>query len=73
MQQPMDFGQLAQLAQSRTGQQLLALLQQTGGDSLQKAVSAASAGDYTQARNILSGLLENSEVKKLMQQLGGNQ
>lgn len=72
MQQPTDFSQLAQLAQSRAGRQLIALLQQSGGDALKTAVAAAAAGDYGQAQTILTSLLENPEAKKLLEQLGGN-
>ena len=59
------------LAKSPAGQQLLTLLQQNGGDEVRQAAAFASAGDYTQAKEILSGLLNDPEIKKLLNQLGG--
>lgn len=58
------------LAQSPAGQQLLALLQQKGGSGLQQAVERAAAGDYTQAKQALSALLNDPEAKKILEQLG---
>ena len=72
MQQPNDFSELLQLAQSPAGQQLIALLQKNGGDTLQSAISKASAGDYTQAQKTISKLLDTPEARQLLQQLGGS-
>lgn len=64
-----DMSDILRLAQSPAGQQLIALLQKTGGTDLQNAVSKASAGDYAQARQSLSSLLSNPEVQALLKQL----
>lgn len=58
------------IAKSPAGQQLLQLLQQTGGDQLRQAMAKAAAGDYAQAKDAISQLLENPEAKKLLSQLG---
>lgn len=71
MQQP-DFAQLARLAQSPAGQQLLALLQKNSDEALQTAAAQVSAGDLSQAGKTLAPLLDDPEIKKLLQQLGGN-
>ena len=58
------------LANTPTGQQLLALLQKNGGDDLNKAMNSAAAGNYDQAKQTLSALLTDPEAKKLLDQLG---
>lgn len=70
MQQPMDYSELLRLAQSPAGQKLLTLLQTSGGSQLEAAVEKASQGDYSQAREQLSSLLDTPEAKKLLKQLG---
>lgn len=60
------------LAKTPAGQQLLQLLQQNNATQLQKAMSSAAAGDYAQAKQTLSALLDTPEAKKLLNQLGGN-
>ncbi|MBO5953510.1 MAG: hypothetical protein J6Q53_05270 [Oscillospiraceae bacterium] len=59
------------LAKSPAGQRLLALLQQTEGSTLQQAMDQADAGDYDSVKKTLASLMENEEVKALMNQLGG--
>ncbi len=61
-----------QLAQTAEGQQLLNLLQSTGGSELQTAMDKAAAGDYAAAKQALSGILSNPEARKLLRQMGGN-
>ena len=58
------------LAQTSAGQQLLGILQRSGGEELRQAMEKAAAGDYTQAKQTLSVLLESEECKKLLEQLG---
>lgn len=58
------------LANTPAGQQLLALMQQKGGDDLNKAMSSAAAGNYDQAKQALSSLLADPEARKLLEQLG---
>jgi len=69
MDQNLDLKQLMKLAQSPAGQQLLQLLQQQGGRELEAAAQKASAGDFTQAIQALSGLLNTPEVKTLLKEL----
>ncbi len=59
------------LAQSPAGQQLIRLLQESGGDDLQSAMEKAAAGDYTQAQKAISALMRNPEAQKLFRQMGG--
>lgn len=70
--QPKEYStqELLQMAKSPAGQQLISMLQQKGGDELRQAVSKAATGDYTQAKQAISALMENPEVKKLLEQLG---
>lgn len=69
MQHNPDLSELLRLAQSPAGQQLIALLQQSGGDALQTAVEKVSAGDYTQAKKAMSSLLSSPEAQKLLKKL----
>lgn len=71
MENPKDYSELLRRAQSPAGQKLLTLLQQTGGSELQKAMEKASQGDFSQAKNQLSRLLNTPEAKKLLNELGG--
>ena len=59
------------LAQTPEGQRLIALLQQQDNTTLQKAMTAASAGNYKAAGELLQSVLSSPEVKALMGQLGG--
>lgn len=58
-------------AQSEAGQQLLALLQKTDPQTLQRAMEQAAAGDLAQAKQSLEALMASPEAKKLMDRLGG--
>lgn len=69
MQQTPDYSQLLKLAQSNTGQQLMALLQKSGADVLSSAASKASNGDYTQAQSLLNQLLQDPKARALLKQL----
>jgi thioredoxin-like negative regulator of GroEL len=67
---PQSIQQAMRFAGTPEGQQLLRILQQNGGDALQKAMEKAAAGDMTQAKQTLSALLQNEEAQKLLKQLG---
>lgn len=69
MQQIPDMAALLKLARSPAGQQLLSLLQRSGGEQLQNAVNMASSGDYTLAKQTLSALLDTPEARSLLKQL----
>ena len=57
------------LASTPEGQQLVALLQQKDKAQLQKAMEAASSGNYREAGTILQSLLSSPEARQLMTQL----
>lgn len=59
------------LANSPAGRQLISLLQQADPTAMQKAMEQASSGDFNQTKQTLEPLLQSDEVKKLLQQLGG--
>lgn len=58
------------LANTPAGQQLLALLQKNGGDGLNRAMDQAAAGNYEEAKQVLSVLMEDPQARKLLEQLG---
>ena len=60
------------LANSSAGKQLLKMLRQSSGADLENIKAAAAAGDYALLQRNLSGFLENPEVQRLMQQMGGS-
>lgn len=63
--------ELAALARSPAGQQLMALLQQSGGPQLQQAAGKAAAGDLSGAKDLLTPLLADPRIQDLLAQLGG--
>lgn len=58
------------LAQSDTGQQLLALLRSQDSGALQQAMDQAASGDYQNMISTMSALLAAPEAKALLEQLG---
>ena len=71
MQQYPDLADIMRIAQSSSGQKLIALLQQQGGNSLQSALDKASTGDYSAVKQNLSSLMASDEIKKLLNELEG--
>lgn len=67
---PFPMQEILRLAASPTGKQLIALMQQKGGDELQKAMQLAAAGEYTQAKHVLDSVLSDPQAQKLMKELG---
>lgn len=67
-----SFQEAMRLAQSPAGQQLIRLLQQSGGYDVQQAMESAAAGDFSQAKQLLSALIQDPKARELLQQLGGN-
>lgn len=61
---------IMKIAASPVGQQLIQLLQQNGSEQMQQAAQKAAEGDYTSAKQALSGLLQDPQVKKLLEQFG---
>lgn len=70
---PKDFPmeQALAFAKSPAGQQLMNLLRQNGSADLDKAAKLAASGDTTQARDALSSLLDDPQVRQLLKQFGG--
>ena len=60
-----------QMAQSPQGQQLFRMLQSNHSELLNQAMNQASQGDYAQAQQILTKLLQDPETRNLLNQLGG--
>ena len=60
------------MAQSEEGQQLLKLLQQSGGPQLNQAMRSAAEGNYDSAKHILKSLLQDPKTRELLQKMGGN-
>lgn len=58
------------MAQSKEGQQLLALLRSGNDETLSSAMNQAAAGDYEQARQTLSALLADPQVRSLLEKMG---
>lgn len=67
---PMDMAEIMRMAQSPAGRQLIGALQQRGGEDLRQAMEKAAAGDYSQARQMISALLDSPDMKKLLEQFG---
>lgn len=65
-----NFSEALRLAQSDTGQQLLALLRNQDSGTLRQAMEQATAGDYQNALSTMSALLSAPEAKALLEQLG---
>ena len=57
------------LANSDAGQRLLAILKQSDGAQLGKAMDCAATGDYSSAAQALSSLLEREDVRRLLKQM----
>lgn len=69
--QDFSMQEALRLAQSDTGQQLLALLQRSDPGRLQQAMDQAASGDYEQMKSTMATLLASPEAKKLLEKLGG--
>ena len=65
-----DIQNAMRLAGTPAGQQLLNLLQQSKDPALQQAMEKAAAGDFQQAKQTMSALLQDPQVKKLLEQMG---
>lgn len=63
--------EVLQLAKSPAGQQLLAMLRQSGGTQMQQAAEKAAKGDYGDAMVLARKLMEDPQTRALLKQLGG--
>lgn len=68
----MDFSiqQAMALAKTPAGQQLLAVLKKSGGEDARIAMEKAAAGELQEAKQAVSALLNNPEIRELLKQLG---
>jgi hypothetical protein len=57
------------LAQSETGQQLIAALRAQNTDAVSQAMEQAAAGDMEKARQSMSSLLASPQIQALLEQL----
>lgn len=67
----LSIQQAMKLAQSDTGQELLALLRDTHGEKLQQAMDQAAAGDYSKVKESLQALMSSPEARELLDKLRG--
>ena len=70
--QDFSIQEAKRLAQTPEGQQLMAMLQQKDNGQLQKAMEAASAGNYQQAGSLLQTLLSSPEARQLIKKMGAD-
>ena len=74
MDQNADFSmtEALRLAQTPAGRQLIAMIQQQNSSAFRQAMSSAVSGDYRQAQELLTPLLQNPDIQALLKQLGGS-
>ena len=65
----MDLTEIMRLAQTPAGRQLLTMLQESGGQELQNAITKASGGDYRDAQKAVASFLSDPEARALLEQL----
>ena len=70
--QDFSMEEAKRLAQTPEGQKLMAILQQKDSGQLQKAMEAASAGNYQQAGSLLQALLSSPEARQLIKKMGAD-
>lgn len=72
MDQNADFSMMdaMRLAQTPAGRQLIAMIQQQNSGAFQQAITRAAAGDYRQAQELLTPLLQKPEIQALLKQMG---
>ena len=70
--QDFSIQEAKRLAQTPEGQRLMAMLQQKDNGQLQKAMEAASAGNYQQAGSLLQTLLSSPEARQLIKKMGAD-
>ena len=68
--QSFSMEEIMRLASSPAGQQLMQMLQQSDPAALRQAAQKAASGDMVSAKAAMSALVQNPEVKKLLEQLG---
>ncbi len=66
-----DLNKVKEFAASPAGRQLLDLLKQQNASSMQSAAQKAAQGDYSEAAKTAQKLLENPQIRALLEQMGG--
>lgn len=69
--QDFSMDEVARLADSPAGQQLIAMLRQSGGPEMQQAAEKAARGDYGEAMALAQKLWNDPQARTLIRQLGG--
>lgn len=64
-----DYNSLLRMAQSPEGKILMEMLRNADSDSLNRIISAASAGDMAGAKQMLSQLLRSQQAQTLLKKL----
>lgn len=65
-----DLQRAKELAGSNAARQLMELLQRSDPQQLQKALDSAAKGDFRQAQQALSPLINDPKAQKLLRELG---
>ena len=63
--------EVLRIASSPAGRQLIALLQQQGGETFQDAIKNAAGGDYTQAKRAIEAMMADPKAQQLLKELKG--
>ena len=66
----LSMQEILRLANSPAGKQLIAMMQQQGGNELQKAMAKAAAGDYTQVKQSIETMMSDPKAQQLLKELG---
>ena len=72
MQSLPDMNELMKLAASPAGQRLLSMLQNDTRVDFKKLAQSASSGNFSEAKEQLSGFLASDEANMLLKELGKN-
>jgi len=67
---PISLEDIQKIAASPAGQKLIQTLKQTKSTELQQAAEKAAAGDFLSAKQALSTLLQDPQIKRFLEQLG---
>lgn len=69
-----DIENVVQFAKSPQGQQLIQMLQQKGGKSVEAAKKQAESGNFADAQKTLSNVLSDGQIQKLLKEMkNGNE
>lgn len=69
-QNQIPMQEIYRMAASPAGQKLIALMQQKGGNEIQKVMQQAAAGDYAQAKDMIQSLMADPQAQQLLKELG---